>query len=433
MRWFVYFMAVILFSVCQPAAAQDRAAVAGSQRACDVEAGRLLDELQTKLMLLETERQNLSCDAGAQMGAALGTAVPYEQGRRLRFLEDKVQKLEADKAALAEKLAALENEEPSVVVAEENVERGQDVDQFSALDMAREDLERQRAALEVERAALEIEKAALIREQKAQAAARVLSRQVAPEREERAMSAIQPVPDVTIPVVAEASPPSPPVQSAPVSAPQSELVSKPAPVSDEPEIDIEAMLVSLKETISAPIPSFAPEDLPREQGPVLGERSRLYAPDEEDAALLTGQGAGRDVWGNPVAVALHAFMREQQGQPWEGGVSDLLGMLSYHAGSSMQSPAWPKTPRNLLSALERVAPALAQMGLSVTFFEEAAPYGTVRVEALPDFFADEAPQGGDDQPEDSGFSSTVPVEVIPQAPIAFVPPESGRSSLLTRD
>jgi hypothetical protein len=58
--------------------------------------------------------------------------------------------------------------------------------------------------------------------------------------------------------------------------------------------------------------------------------------------------------------------------PWEGTASDLLRELATAMGEEDKSKSWPSTGRALSNLLRRLAPNLAQIGVSVDFGKRSA-------------------------------------------------------------
>tara|TARA_B100001093_G_C26567391_1_gene901413 strand:+ start:170 stop:772 length:603 start_codon:yes stop_codon:yes gene_type:complete len=87
----------------------------GAAAFCEGSISTLITDLETKIKLLEIERQNLFREK-KNLGETLGTKLTYEQGRKFRAMEHKVTKLEEENAALRKKideiLSEKENNEP---------------------------------------------------------------------------------------------------------------------------------------------------------------------------------------------------------------------------------------------------------------------------------------------------------------------------------
>jgi hypothetical protein len=66
---------------------------------------------------------------------------------------------------------------------------------------------------------------------------------------------------------------------------------------------------------------------------------------------------------SPVASALVGFMAGRE--KWAGSSGDLLDQLSVHSPNAALGRAWPRSPKGLMGALRRVAPALRGAGLTV--------------------------------------------------------------------
>lgn len=67
---------------------------------------------------------------------------------------------------------------------------------------------------------------------------------------------------------------------------------------------------------------------------------------------------------SPVASALLTFMGARDN--WAGSSADLLGRLADTSPGAAGSQSWPRSPKGLLGALRRVAPALRSAGITVT-------------------------------------------------------------------
>ena len=71
----------------------------------------------------------------------------------------------------------------------------------------------------------------------------------------------------------------------------------------------------------------------------------------------------------PIAAAVRAMMATRT--VWTGTASDLLGALGTVAGEpGVKSKTWPDSPRALSGRLRRVATALRQIGIEITFVRE---------------------------------------------------------------
>ncbi len=68
---------------------------------------------------------------------------------------------------------------------------------------------------------------------------------------------------------------------------------------------------------------------------------------------------------SPVASALVSFMDARDS--WAGSSSDLLGRLADTNPGAAGSQAWPRSPKGLLGALRRVAPALRAAGITAEY------------------------------------------------------------------
>lgn len=66
---------------------------------------------------------------------------------------------------------------------------------------------------------------------------------------------------------------------------------------------------------------------------------------------------------SPVASALVAYMDSRD--KWEGSSADLLGRLADASPGAAGGQSWPRSPKGLLGALRRVAPALRAAGITV--------------------------------------------------------------------
>lgn len=64
---------------------------------------------------------------------------------------------------------------------------------------------------------------------------------------------------------------------------------------------------------------------------------------------------------SPVGHAVRAFMADRD--KWTGTSDDLLRRLASLSDDSMHSKAWPRSPKGLVNALRRLAPALRHVGI----------------------------------------------------------------------
>jgi len=73
-----------------------------------------------------------------------------------------------------------------------------------------------------------------------------------------------------------------------------------------------------------------------------------------------------------IGLALCAFMKNRR-DAWEGTLSDLLEQLDPLVADAVRKDAkrWPRTPRGLRGRLERLAPDLRRVGLTLGFFRSA--------------------------------------------------------------
>lgn len=64
-----------------------------------------------------------------------------------------------------------------------------------------------------------------------------------------------------------------------------------------------------------------------------------------------------------VGEAIRTLMENRCG-PWEGSAAELLKELSALARDETTSRAWPRSPKGIVNALRRLAPALRHVGIT---------------------------------------------------------------------
>jgi hypothetical protein len=92
-----------------------------------------------------------------------------------------------------------------------------------------------------------------------------------------------------------------------------------------------------------------------------------WAPGSFEAAYAANRenAVGLEIEASPVGQAVLKFM-ENRGE-WEGSAKELLSSLSSVAGDLGELKGWPRTPRGLTGALQRVAPGLRAQGVAVAW------------------------------------------------------------------
>lgn len=80
---------------------------------------------------------------------------------------------------------------------------------------------------------------------------------------------------------------------------------------------------------------------------------------------------------SPVAQALIAFIRDRL--EWEGTATELLKYISPALDGKPNHDGWPRNGRGMTSALNRLAPALRRIGISVERLERSDAKGTRRI------------------------------------------------------
>jgi hypothetical protein len=104
--------------------------------------------------------------------------------------------------------------------------------------------------------------------------------------------------------------------------------------------------------------------------PALGWQSgtliRVYGAHRQESAETV-------IESSAVGLVLCQFMRGQPDGRWEGTLGDLLDALTPLASDSIKKDAkrWPRSPRGLRGKLERLAPDLRRLGITLEFFREA--------------------------------------------------------------
>lgn len=101
-----------------------------------------------------------------------------------------------------------------------------------------------------------------------------------------------------------------------------------------------------------------------------GEFLEAYMGNLQDSALVTLESSR-------VAQALIVFMSERR--EWTGTAKELLKSIAPLPDGKPSADAWPKTPRGMTSALNRLAPALRRIGISVEHLTREPGTGTRRI------------------------------------------------------
>jgi hypothetical protein len=95
------------------------------------------------------------------------------------------------------------------------------------------------------------------------------------------------------------------------------------------------------------------------------------------------KGVGLTLENSPVVAPLRQ-LAEARPEVWEGSHQALLQELAVLVGAEeTKKKEWPKTPRGLSGVLRRLAPALRQVGVNVSFLPRTSTERVVRVEAAP--------------------------------------------------
>ena len=146
----------------------------------------------------------------------------------------------------------------------------------------------------------------------------------------------------------------------------------------------------------------AEEALPWEEGTIVAAYRRMRE-DANDLLLEV----------SPVATQLRQMMRETD--YWNGTASDLLSRLTLRLEHDKPN-AWPKSPRGLRDTLERYAPALREVGLSLRFYRDTDRTRTRRISITSGTSGSNGPDGPDrPRIQASADGRTVADGVIPSS------------------